>query len=372
MLGPPLGNSWLVVVVVLVLAGAEQGGGACWQENQANHGYSSVLSNLELTRTIAWSWANDQLLRNQIENILVVRPPQSQGNAFVREYLKQELSRLNWSVDEDQFVSTTLAGDQVSFTNILAAKWPASPRRLVLACHYDSKTTPEGFLGASDSAVPCAILLNLAATLNTYLEQQNNNNNVPELGLQLIFFDGEEQLYTNTVFGADGIYGSKHLAEKYAETPYWAEPGTWCQTQVARELDRMDILLLLDLIGGANPTFINSFSAVTGNFFVELDNIDRTLRSLACGDSQNCQLGPASSLFDPTQTGDSGTDDHTPFVDRGMRRVLHIIASPFPWFWHTLEDNINNMDFNTISRVNNVMRVFIVEYLRLSENSGGG
>jgi hypothetical protein len=36
---------------------------------------------------------------------------------------------------------------------------------------------------------------------------------VPELGLQLLFFDGEEQLYTNTMFGPDGIYGSKHLGK---------------------------------------------------------------------------------------------------------------------------------------------------------------
>jgi hypothetical protein len=54
--------------------------------------------------------------------------------------------------------------------------------------------------------MPCS-----AATLNSVLEQVNG---VPELGLQLIFFDGEEQLYTNTMFGPDGIYGSKHLGIK--------------------------------------------------------------------------------------------------------------------------------------------------------------
>jgi hypothetical protein len=47
-----------------------------------------------------------------------------------------------------------------------------------------------------------------ASTLNPYLDQLTQ---APELGLQLIFFDGEEQLYTNTMFGPDGIYGSKHL-----------------------------------------------------------------------------------------------------------------------------------------------------------------
>ena len=30
------------------------------------------------------------------------------------------------------------------------------PFRMVIACHYDSLIKPEGFLGATDSAVPCA------------------------------------------------------------------------------------------------------------------------------------------------------------------------------------------------------------------------
>jgi hypothetical protein len=54
-----------------------------------------------------------------------------------------------------------------------------------------------------------------AETLNAQLEQLNS---VPELGLQLLFFDGEEQLYTNTMFGPDGIYGSKHLGKQRFHT----------------------------------------------------------------------------------------------------------------------------------------------------------
>lgn len=38
--------------------------------------------------------------------------------------------------------------------------------RIVLACHYDSKYEPDmNFLGAIDSAVPCAIMLDLAKFL---------------------------------------------------------------------------------------------------------------------------------------------------------------------------------------------------------------
>ena len=41
-----------------------------------------------------------------------------------------------------------------------------------------------------------------------------------ELSLQVIMFDGEEQLYNNTMFGPDGLYGSKHMAESLSDTSY--------------------------------------------------------------------------------------------------------------------------------------------------------
>lgn len=53
---------------------------------------------------------------------------------------------------------------------------PSAPRRLLLACHYDSKVLPPDprapekvFLGASDSAVPCAMILELATSLDAQL-----------------------------------------------------------------------------------------------------------------------------------------------------------------------------------------------------------
>ncbi len=33
----------------------------------------------------------------------------------------------------------------------------------VIACHYDSKTLPAGFIGATDSAVPCAQIVQIAS-----------------------------------------------------------------------------------------------------------------------------------------------------------------------------------------------------------------
>ena len=49
-----------------------------------------------------------------------------------------------------------------------------APRRLVLACHHDSKKLPN-FVGATDSAVPCAILLDLAISLQGQLNELKRN-----------------------------------------------------------------------------------------------------------------------------------------------------------------------------------------------------
>ncbi len=78
-------------------------------------------------------------------------------------------------LEENSFVSSTPKG-KVTFTNVLAVLDPSAPRRLLLACHHDSKILPADpknpkrvFVGASDSAIPCAMILELATALDTQL-----------------------------------------------------------------------------------------------------------------------------------------------------------------------------------------------------------
>jgi glutaminyl-peptide cyclotransferase len=50
-------------------------------------------------------------------------------------------------------------------------------RRIVLACHFDSKYfANEKFIGATDSAVPCAMLLDLAKFLHENFDKSEFNN----------------------------------------------------------------------------------------------------------------------------------------------------------------------------------------------------
>ena len=69
-------------------------------------------------------------------------------------------------MEEDSFVDKTPYGDK-TFVNIIARQNPSATRHLTLACHYDSKMIPGiKFIGATDSAVPCAIMIDVAGLLS--------------------------------------------------------------------------------------------------------------------------------------------------------------------------------------------------------------
>lgn len=63
-----------------------------------------------------------------------------------------------------------------TFTNIIATLDPEVDRRLVLAAHYDSKLI-KNFLGATDSALSVALLLDLALTLDQKLRDRQVSYN---------------------------------------------------------------------------------------------------------------------------------------------------------------------------------------------------
>lgn len=72
-------------------------------------------------------------------------------------------------------------------------------------------------MGATDSAAPCAMMLDLAESLNSLLDHRNNQlesgllddeeEDLAETTLQLVFFDGEEAFKDWTA--TDSVYGAR-------------------------------------------------------------------------------------------------------------------------------------------------------------------
>uniref|UniRef100_A0A1I8EBJ5 glutaminyl-peptide cyclotransferase n=1 Tax=Wuchereria bancrofti TaxID=6293 RepID=A0A1I8EBJ5_WUCBA len=117
-----------------------------------------------------------QKFRELLEPILVPRIVGTQSHEEVAGHLSRTLSALGFTIEWDLFDEATPLGMK-SFRTLIATHDPSVPRRLVLACHYDSKVL-EGkiFIGATDSAVPCAMLLEMARTLGPYLHNRQRRD----------------------------------------------------------------------------------------------------------------------------------------------------------------------------------------------------
>ncbi|CAK6434909.1 unnamed protein product [Pipistrellus nathusii] len=331
------------------------GGAAAWTQEKNDHQPATL--NSSALRLVAEGTRISEMWQNDLRPLLIERYPGSPGSYAARQHIMQRIQRLqaDWVLEVDTFLSQTPYGYR-SFSNIVSTLNPTAKRHLVLACHYDSKYFPHWdnrvFVGATDSAVPCAMMLELARALDKQLlSLKNVSDSKLDLSLQLIFFDGEEAFLHWSP--QDSLYGSRHLAEKMASTPH--PPGA----RNTNQLHGMDLFILLDLIGAPNPTFPNFFPN-SARWFARLQAIEYELHELGLLKAHSLER----RYFQNHGNGREIQDDHLPFLRRGVP-VLHLIASPFPEVWHTMDDNEENLDEATIDNLNKIIQVFVLEYLHL-------
>uniref|UniRef100_UPI0037E73732 glutaminyl-peptide cyclotransferase n=1 Tax=Semicossyphus pulcher TaxID=241346 RepID=UPI0037E73732 len=353
---PGLSRMRLFYTVAIWLTFVHCTSGIPWTQEKLHH-RALTLTQDEVQTALSHTDL-DQMWERDLRPLLVTRYPGSPGSQAVQEHIKTTLGslRAGWEVTEDRFMSQTPYGP-LPFTNLIATLNPSAKRRLVLACHYDSKYyRPQWhgmeFQGATDSAVPCAMMLELARALDEELKAQKSSS--PDLTLQLLFFDGEEALFQWT--STDSLYGSRHLAQKMESTPH---PAGATDTN---QLHGIDLFVLLDLIGAPSPRFGNQFPS-TVHWLTRLRNIETRLHSM----NQLVDHPDSVEYFWPDQTIGHIQDDHVPFLNKGVR-VLHLIPSPFPSVWHTFEDNEQNLDRATIQNLNKIVQVFVLEYLNARPN----
>ena len=190
-------------------------------------------------------------------------------------------------------------------------------------------------IAATDSAVPCAMLLDLARVMTPFLKKRKDK----AIGLKMIFFDGEEAFINWT--DEDSLYGSRHLAKKWEG-----------------RLDKITQMMLLDLLGGEHPRIANRPDHGAGQLFADLVKVEEDVLGMGCGEA-------VAKVFDPTPRWNSFEDDHKPFLDRGVA-VLHLICAPFPSFWHTPRDDESALHYPTIDHLNTVLRIFLAKYFDIS------
>lgn len=314
-----------------------------------NSHLASTLSR-EALRRVANAVHVQDLKTQDLNPLLITRVPGTTGSQMARDHIIGQINSLGgWDVEQHTVQMNTPQGPK-NFTNIIVTVNPDVKRRLVLACHYDSKYFQRGeFIGATDSALPCAQLLYLASTLDQSLKQANAT--YPPVTLQLIFFDGEEafQRWTST----DSLYGSRALVQKMKNTPH--PVGT---TQTTTQLDGMDMFILLDLLGARNPSFYDFFQS-TSKWYDRMTTIEQRLKVAGLTAQHRNYFANGREWYDAGMQ-----DDHIPFLREGVR-ILHLIPHPFPSVWHKMSDNAGALDDNTIANLSKIFHVFVAEYLTL-------
>ncbi|KRZ36776.1 Glutaminyl-peptide cyclotransferase-like protein [Trichinella pseudospiralis] len=316
-----------------------------WKLTQAAHQIRNYKQE-QLLQLCALS--DHERFRNYLKSILIPRPVGSQNHKKVQAFITQSLEALGYRVESTTFTQQTVIG-QKTFTNIVGTLDPLIPRRLILACHYDSKDFRPNFefFGATDSAVPCAMLLDIAASLRNVIYNRKSK----DLTLQLIFFDGEESFreWSDT----DSLYGSRYMVKELEKRPY---PQYYSPR--SRDLDRIDLFVLLDLIGAKGSTFYYHHPYSVLNAYTVLPETERQLKAY-----QNC-IYDLPTIFHDLMINTFIQDDHLPFLEKGVR-TLHLIATPFPSEWHTVKDNEEILHFPTIHNILSILRVFTAKLIIL-------
>jgi glutaminyl-peptide cyclotransferase len=242
------------------------------------------------------------------------RPPGSPAIHKLQDYILSSLKQCRCEVTEDSFTARTPNG-AIAMKNIIARFRGNSGRAIAITGHYDTKLFSKfRFVGANDGGASAGFLLEMARALAGAPRKDD---------VYLVWFDGEESIgeWSDT----DGLYGSRHLAEK------WAADGT------AR---RLKALINVDMIGDKDlsiPKELNSSPA-----------LGRLVWQVAA-DLRYSSHFPNQSL--------AVEDDHMPFLRIGVPALdlIDFSYGPDNSWWHTSQDTMDKLSSQSLLIVGDVL-----------------
>ncbi|KAJ4161239.1 hypothetical protein NW765_006093 [Fusarium oxysporum] len=304
--------------------------------------------------------------------ILIPRVPGTEGQRRAQkhfvEFFKENLPE--WKLEMQNSTSKTPVhgNKQIPFSNLIFRRDPpwaqnGDVSRLTLVAHYDSKYEPEGFIGAIDSAAPCAMLMHVARSIEDALtakwdKMQKDGSAEDGLeetqGIQIIFLDGEEAF--------------KHWTEE--DSLLWSQEWEYqfhgSTATYRTPLDSISLFVLLDLLGSADPT-IPSYFLTTHWAYRAMAGLEKRMRQLNVLETKP----RFPFLPDGNKTANRFTrsyidDDHRPFMQRGVD-ILHLIPSPFPDVWHEITDDGEHLDLPTVRDWARITTAFVVDWMGIQD-----
>lgn len=268
------------------------------------------------------------------------RVPNTPGHRACGDWLTKKLQRYADTVYVQQTKLRAFDGTLLDIRNIIGVFQPEKKKRVLLCAHWDTRPfadydpNPDNHWkpipGANDGASGVGVLLEIARLLHLQ---------APQVGIDIVFFDAEDY-GTHSSLVADHpdtwALGSQFWAQSPHRPDYFAQYG-----------------ILLDMVGAANATFKQE-----GFSMYYAPNIVRKVWRKA----QNLGYGQ----FFLTREGAYITDDHY-YVNKIRNiptiNIIHLepgsLGHGFFEHWHTLRDDMSNIDRNTLMAVGHTLSAVI-------------
>ena len=258
------------------------------------------------------------------------RVTNSQAHALCGAWLADKLRGLGAeNVTVDSCTLTAYDGTRLNARNISAQINPAAGKRILLLSHWDSRPWADhekdtslrrrAIDGANDGASGVGVILELVRNLAA----EN-----PKVGVDVLFVDAED-------YGrhADEVSLSSDEDSWALGSKYWSQNPTV-------DLSKVRYAVLLDMVGGKDAVFPREyFSEYTAKHIN-----DKVWKAAE-------KAGFADRFAD--RIGMPVVDDHINLINVGVPAIDiiendHPSTGSFNPTWHTLADNIDNIDKETL------------------------
>ncbi|HMQ50283.1 MAG TPA: M28 family peptidase [Saprospiraceae bacterium] len=262
--------------------------------------------------------------------------PRVTGSAAHKQckaWLVSKFQEFGADVLQQDFTAKVYTGQSLPATNIIARFNPDSPKRIVLAAHWDSRhlaDSPintirqnEPVLGADDGGSGVAVLLEIARQLG---------QSPVKMGVDLVLFDAEDY----------GESGGEDINTWALGAQYWSRNLPYSGAQKPK------YGILLDMVGAKGARFAKEYYSM--QYAPELTNKTWKLAE---------DLGYSNYFVNESAGG--VTDDHyfvntiagIPMIDIINRPVDS--STGFGTYWHTHDDNMDVIDYRTLRAVGQLL-----------------
>jgi len=241
------------------------------------------------------------------------RWPTSPGHLRAEEFLRNAFK--HDQLEEDTFTANTPIGP-VPMRNFIVRFPGKKDGVIVLVTHYETNYPLRNinFVGANDGGSTTGLLMAIADQLRPQIA---NGKTLDGYSVWLVFDDGEEAF--NEWTDSDSTYGTRHLAAK------WGRDGT---------LARIKALMIADMIGDKDLDIQQDTNST--------DWLVALVRQAAH------KFGYDKYFF---QTEEPISDDHLPFVKRGVPSIdiIDLDYGPHNSYHHTAQDTMDKLSVRSLT-----------------------